>query len=211
MGTPPTPAQAGSYSFSLEQTIGDAPVPVRWSPCRPIHYVTDPTGAPDDFAVHLQAVLAEVSAATGLRFVNDGLTTEAADMDRPAFLPELYGDRWAPVLIRFAPEADVAYLAGDVVGVASPTHTIDPTTGRAHLVTGVVYLETELTSVEPASEAGPAYTEVLRHELGHLVGLGHVDAPTEAMHPSVSGATAYQSGDLAGLAVLGQGPCAPGL
>lgn len=213
LGVPPTPTAAeGPYSFNAEQTRSSGSrLAVAWSPCRPIRYVTDLTGAPEGFTTQLQAVLAEVSTATGLRFVDDGLTVEAADIDRAPFLPALYGDRWAPVLIRFADETDVAFLAGDVVGVATPTHATDPTTGRTHLVTGAVYLDDEILDDQPATGAGPAHVEVLRHEVGHLVGLGHVRDPSQAMHPSTSGVTAFQPGDLTGLAILGRGPCAPGL
>jgi hypothetical protein len=48
------------------------------------------------------------------------------------------------------------------------------------------------------------------HELGHLVGLDHVSDDSQLMSPTLSGdLTDYASGDLEGLAVLGQGQCLP--
>jgi predicted Zn-dependent protease len=63
----------------------------------------------------------------------------------------------------------------------------------------------------PDRAGAPEYVPVLRHELGHLVGLGHVDDATQLMSPTIGEPQTFQSGDLAGLAKLGQGTCAPGL
>jgi hypothetical protein len=50
------------------------------------------------------------------------------------------------------------------------------------------------------------------HELGHLVGLGHVNDSRQLMHAAnKSGVTEFAAGDLTGLAVLGNGPCVPEL
>jgi predicted Zn-dependent protease len=48
---------------------------------------------------------------------------------------------------------------------------------------------------------------VLLHELGHLLGLNHVQDRNELMDPVLSGLTGYGPGDRAGLARLGHGPC----
>jgi predicted Zn-dependent protease len=50
------------------------------------------------------------------------------------------------------------------------------------------------------------------HELGHLVGLDHVDDPGQLMYPVTALAvTDYAAGDLRGLHRLSTGPCAPDL
>ena len=50
------------------------------------------------------------------------------------------------------------------------------------------------------------------HELGHLVGLDHVDDETQIMNPYVvPGVDPFADGDLAGLAALGRGDCFAGI
>ena len=45
------------------------------------------------------------------------------------------------------------------------------------------------------------------HELGHLVGLGHVDAPDELMSAENHGLLTWGPGDRAGLSAVGAGRC----
>ena len=53
---------------------------------------------------------------------------------------------------------------------------------------------------------------VIEHELGHVVGLDHVNDATQLMNPSETPTvTGYAAGDLSGLAILGEGQCTPGL
>jgi hypothetical protein len=56
-----------------------------------------------------------------------------------------------------------------------------------------------------SSQAEPYLATVLRHELGHALGLGHAAQPNEIMYPSVghSSPTDYQAGDRAGLQRVG--------
>ena len=52
---------------------------------------------------------------------------------------------------------------------------------------------------------------VILHELGHLMGLGHVKTVGELMHPSGGGTVDLGPGDLEGLRQLGaSGGCLPG-
>lgn len=207
LGQPPqvdSPSDAWAYR-ELMPTDGESE-PVLWSPCRPIHYVVNTAGAPDDFLVYVTRAVEEVSAATGLVFHYDGTTHEPLTPDREPFLPLLYGDRWAPVLIGWADDRQVAALDGDVAGLAYSRVARDPTRGTAHTVSGQIVLDLTLRTLTQRN----AYVGVLRHELGHLVGLDHIEDETQIMHAHAHVNT-FQRGDLTGLAAVGAGPCAPGL
>jgi hypothetical protein len=203
------PAVGGEYSFMAHQH-GSA-TPVTFDPCRPIHYVVRPHGAGTTDVSVIREAVAAVSAATGLRFVDDGLSTEAPDAARAPFQPDRYGDRWAPVLIAWSDPAESPLLTGDVAGVGGGTPWYD-TTGRATYVTGGVTLDAESLLPDLASTDGRAQVvAIVMHELAHVVGLGHVQDVSQLMHAQNTGQTAFGRGDLAGLAEVGRGACVPGL
>lgn len=209
LGAPP-PVAGSSTDFDVQLTHRDAAgeeVPVRWSPCRPVHVVVSSAAAPEGFADAVLEALGTVSAASGLVFTYDGATAETPDEDRPSFLPELYGDRWAPVVVGFADRTSVPGLGGSALGITS-LHTAVAPSGTSFLVSASVYLDTQLLGM-PAIGGEPAYVPVLLHELGHVAGLDHVDDADQLMNPTVGHIDAFQDGDLAGLAELGSGPCAP--
>ena len=52
---------------------------------------------------------------------------------------------------------------------------------------------------------------VIQHELGPLLGLNHVDDPSQLMYKNAIDTSAYGVGDLTGLAHLGAGDCIPDL
>jgi matrixin len=212
LGSPPAIAPSSTeYTFETMQTSADGRSTfVAWSPCRPIHVVVNSRGAPQGFVAAVRAALGATSAATGLVFVDDGATDEQPTARRAAFQPGRYGDRWAPVLIAFAGPDIVTATSEDAVGEASVVHVADPRTGSDSYVSGRVYLSTDLLRMRDHDRV-PAYVPTLRHELGHLVGLGHVDDPHQLMFPTLGAPVTFQDGDLAGLAQLGRGACAPWL
>nr|WP_246281210.1 matrixin family metalloprotease [Cellulomonas humilata] len=187
----------------------DGSGPVAYSPCRPIHYVVRPDGAPLGGGELVRQAIASVSAATGLQFIDDGETQEAPSVDREAYQPSVYGRRWAPVLIAWSTSAESPELVGDVAGIAgSATVT---RAGQTVYVSGSVTLDAEdIAPLVAAPSTQPTALGIVTHELGHLVGLDHVDDPTQLMYPSTQLLVAgFAGGDRAGLAALGAGECAP--
>ena len=180
----------------------------RWDPCQPIRYVI--SGLPPfPGAAHLlTSSIKEVSRATGLMFVYAGPTDELASETRAPYQPDRYGKRWAPVLVAWTDPTAVARLSGPVVGLGGPA-AATPSGGAARLVSGIVYLDApELATVLQRPTGKADVRAVMLHELGHLVGLRHVNDSTAIMFPRESpNVPDYSSGDLRGLAFAGSGPC----
>jgi hypothetical protein len=215
LGAPlPAPAGGGPHEFIYLQT--DDITPVGYDPCRPIHYVVRPGRAPDEGAEVLARAVQRVSEVTGLQFVDDGGTEEpavaAGSADRPSFQPELYGDRWAPVLISWDDVEDNPGLEGDIVGQAGSSWRALGNGPRVY-VSGTVSLDAEqLEDILQRRDGEAIAVAIVAHELAHLVGLAHVEDPTQLMYPEAQPAvTDFGDGDLTGLARLGSGECVPEL
>ncbi|WP_138732066.1 matrixin family metalloprotease [Modestobacter excelsi] len=199
--------------FAFLQVQDDGVTPVAYDPCRPIHYVVRPENEPTGGRSLIADAVDEVSAITGLQFVDDGETSEDPSSARPLFQPDRYGDRWAPVLISWATAAEVPDFAGAPVGLGVSRAASAEGEGLAVYLSGSIELDadhfTELLSV-PGGRAQARATVL--HELGHVVGLDHVDDRTQLMDAQGSADVLdFAAGDLAGLAQLGAGECAPGL
>lgn len=201
---PTAPEPSGPSRFLRRTADGS---PVAYDPCRPIHYVVNTDGAPAGATALVRGAVARVSAATGLRFVDDGRTRERVTSDRPPVQQKRYGDRWAPVLISWDSAESVRDLAGDVAGEAGSL-AVGLDKGTLHYVTGVVTLDRSAFS--DVADRPRLASAIVLHELGHLVGLDHVDDATQLMFSESRGDVLdYGSGDLAGLARLGAGACYP--
>ncbi|MCZ2858826.1 matrixin family metalloprotease [Blastococcus sp. VKM Ac-2987] len=207
---PPPPAQGGTYGYVSVQE--DGVTPVAYDPCREIRYVLRPDAAPPGTEQLVHDAVARVAELTGLRFAFDGYTDEPYVAERTPYQPDRYGDRWAPVLIGWQTEAENPALAGDVVGQAGST-AVSLGDGPRVYVTGTVSLDAgQAPQILGARDGEATLRSVVLHELGHLVGLAHVDDDRELMFPETRRAvTDFSGGDLTGLAALGQGGCVPEL
>jgi hypothetical protein len=211
LGAPPPDAVLDHGPHAFSEVQHDGVTPVAYDPCRPIHYVVRTQGEPPGGEALVATAVQRVSTATGLRFVDDGTTTEAPDPDRAAYQPDRYGKRWAPVLVAWSDAAETPQLAGDVAGLGGSASVTRR--GLAVYVTGAVTLDRdEITRLLTTPNGTAVALGVVSHEFGHLVGLDHVDDPSQLMYPSTNVAvTTFAAGDLEGLKDLGEGRCAPHL
>jgi matrixin len=195
----------GSTSYAWMATNADGS-PIRWNPCQPVHYVTNFAEAPASAASDVAGAIARVSAATGISFVNDGSTTEIPQSNRPASQPDRYGSGWAPVLIAWSdPQHSSLLPGGGVVGEGGATW-VSTGSGPSVYITGVVAVDASATrSVTAGFGSGVTMGDLLLHEIGHVVGLGHTQDTAQVMYPDILSrpAAGYGPGDLAGLHRLG--------
>jgi hypothetical protein len=197
------PSGVGGYAFLAVRPDGS---PVAWDPCRPIHVVVRPDGEPPGGRSLLLSVLGELSATSGLRFVDDGSTTEPPGEDRSPYQKARYGDRWAPVLVTWSSPAETAMLSDQILGRAGPDSYGSGAERR--FVSGTAVFNAPLIARQLTTGDAAKARAVLLHELGHLVGLGHVADPFQVMYQTNSYPLArYHAGDLRGLELLGQGRC----
>ena len=202
---------ADSYQFLARQT--DGKTPVAYDRCRPIHYVIRQQGEPAGSDPIVFAAVERVSQATALHFVFDGTTSEAPSRQRPSQQLARYGTRWAPVLISWSTAKENPDFANaDVLGEGGSGSVTVPSGARV-FVTGAVTLDsTKLGKILKQPDGDQIVRAVVLHELGHVVGLDHVDSKSQLMYKRIQhGVTDFGAGDLTGLAALGRGGCFPTL
>lgn len=208
LGTPSPTAPSDVYEFVATQS--DGTTPVAYDPCRPIRYVVNDRTLPPGGEDLVEDAIGQISAITGLQFESEGSSVEVPSPNRDPFQEDLYGDRWAPVLIAWSDPTELPELDDDIAGIG-----------------GSAWLETEDVTVYVSGMVGldgPDFADMLGypggediaraivlHELAHLIGLDHVDDPSQLMHPENTGQTEPGAGDRAGLVQLGQGQCIPEL
>jgi hypothetical protein len=203
---PAVPAgNTGSFSYLATNPDGS---PARYDPCTPIHYVTNVAQGPANAAALVQMALAQVSTATGIQFVDDGPTTEVPDANRPLYAQGGASPAWAPVLIAWTTPAQSNLLQGasSIVGEGG-SWWVTAGSGNEVYVTGEVAMNASRANNLINGFGGGSEGQLLLHELGHVVGLGHTQDPMQIMYPTIlpTHTSGYQAGDRAGLAHLGTG------
>lgn len=197
------------YEFIARNLDGS---PVRYDPCAVIPYVVHVGGGPANGVELVRQAVRKVHQATGLDFRYEGESDRVPNY----FSLQLLGDDLvrvdgqAVVWIGWTDVAATDLLPDDhhVAGVGGSLFEDGPRViNRGEYSTGQVVLD-EDSGATPGF--GPGFSEgnLLLHELGHLVGLAHVDDPSQIMDPGSSDQGAgYQDGDSEGLRRLGEGGC----
>lgn len=209
LGQPQKPETASTaYSFLATNPDGS---PVGYSPCRPLHYVVNAELEPPGAEGLVADSIATISRATGITFINDGPTSETPSESRDPYQRDRYGDRWAPLLIAWTTPDAAPQLEGEVIGAGGSTH-FSFEDGPKSYVTGSLELDAPQIARDLDRPDGAAYTSaVILHELGHVMGLDHVQDPAQLMYPEIGAPDGFAAGDLNGLYELGQARCRPDL
>ncbi|MGO4597277.1 matrixin family metalloprotease [Terrabacter sp. 2RAF25] len=209
LGAPPaTPGGRGGYTFMRMQADGTEPV--AYDPCRPIHFTTSTVGLPEGGDALVREAVVTMSEASGLRFVDDGLTDEPPTPERDPYQPDRYGDRWAPVYISFATPEQIPRLAGGTIGLGGSTPRAAGD-GVLVYVSGSVWLDRDAMTGLLRDGRRDSARAVVEHEIGHVIGLNHVADGSQLMSESGGAVEGPADGDRRGLAILGRGACRPDL
>ena len=168
-----------NFAFEVTNSAGAA---ARWNPCEAVHYSVVYPGAPAGWQNDVSNDIAQVGQATGLSFVNDGTYSSASAV--PASSKIVIS--WVSGL-----------SGGDTIGLTTYSYY-----NSAPYTPQIVSAQVELLSSLQSGGGMSGEQPVLLHELGHAVGLAHVNAG-EVMNPVDQGFSTYQAGDLNGMQRLG--------
>jgi hypothetical protein len=186
------------YRFLLLQP--DGVTPIRWNPCRPLHYrISLGDLVPADEVPRVRAAFAAVGAALGgVRFVDDGLTRVVPDTVDDA------GRAGVDIVFAFALPGSgptrSALLTGWEAGRGGFAAVGVPGSSVERPTHGSVVIDAATWKGMTRHDRTVLYL----HEIGHVVGLDHPADGRQIMSSGAYGLPArYQKGDLAGLAQLG--------
>ncbi len=198
---PPLPGAApttGPYDFLFDRgtffETGIRPNPTvkaAWDPCQPMDYAINVDLAENDQQIQMLIdSIEEMELYTGIDFRYGGVTSAGMNIDDPILLPESFDPRppfkYLPprtgggdvdFVIGFSNAADTPDLAGGVIGIGGSLRRGADPSGRAESLRGFAVID-----LPDLYADGPAGSVTLRsikatttHELGHMMGLGHVD------------------------------------
>jgi hypothetical protein len=162
-----------------------------------------PAGGPPDAEALVREAVAQLRAATGLDIVVIGSYGGHAPNWNFAAAPITIAD---PISVSWQDGDAIAEMTSDIAGLGGSRIVTSPS-GTRQWVAGTIALSRDF--YRQLSERGDhdEALAVLLHEFGHVFGLGHVDSSGELMYHDNIGRTSFGAGDLAGLRLLGQGPC----
>jgi hypothetical protein len=199
---PPVAPTTGPYDFLFDRgaflATGVRPNPTikaAWENCRPIDYALNVDLADNDAQIQvLIDSIEEMELYTGIDFRYGGVTSAGMNIDDEILLPEsifpqppykylppMTGGGEADLVIGFSNADDTPELVGGVIGVGGSLRQGADSTGRAESLRGFALIDLpDLYLGGVGSEATLRNIKATTtHEIGHMMGLGHVDTSTD--------------------------------
>lgn len=106
------------------------------------------------------------------------------------------------IAVAVMPASSSPLLRSNVYGFGMPSQVLDSTN---RIVSGILVIKEETITANIRHDP-QMLDHLYLHELGHVMGLGHVNDETQIMFPTIYRQTVLGSGDLAGAFALTQ-PC----
>lgn len=192
-----------AYRFSVHDSRGR---PARWDPCSPVQVKVSREGAPAGALGEMRAAVAHVEAVTGLAF-----RLRTVPRTRSGDARDLMNGRLMrrQVLLAFTDPAD-DQLRDPGASAETATSWIPRRDGRLQYVSATMLFNVRHAPLYGHGDDGrPSWQRLFEHELGHLLGLGHVRDTRSIMNPWIVDRHGMSRGDTFGLKRLGSGPCMP--
>lgn len=195
----------GRYAFLATQRGSQEPV--TYGACRTVQVEINSDGEVPGGSQLVLDSMAHISELSGVTLDYSGPSTER---------PDAWSERMSsgglrsdpPVLVSWSDEDETPRLEGDIVGIGGSISVRGGGDPRSRYVTGSVTLDgPDLHEIAEGRDGQAKVRAVILHELGHLVGLGHVQDSGELMSETNSGQLDFGPGDREGLARLGGGDC----
>ncbi|GLY03824.1 hypothetical protein Acsp01_42030 [Actinoplanes sp. NBRC 101535] len=201
---------ATSYTF-ITQTGGKGAI-ARWDPCGgAVTYRVNLDRAPKKSLAEVKEAFRRVGTATGLTFRYAGATSTVPQRDSGS--PEPFEE--ADVVVAWAvpgKQSSMLPRGATQAGQGGPAYVSAYTKNGDkawRIFRGSVVLNATVTTEMArgfAAETGGTTGQLLMHEIGHAVGMGHAASDRkQIMYPMLTGKAArWGAGDLRGLRILGR-------
>ena len=217
-----SPSQAAAmYTLSYQTLSTSQKVVARWNPCQTsvkyrVNLAQAASTATGRYAAlkDVKGAIARLSYATGIRYQYLGTTktvptgvnwwrnTGDAELI-VSWVNQNYSSTRSSLLLKDSR----GWLAGTAGWQSWRWGAYNGSPAGTAIVRGYVVLNAaQRSAFAPGFGSGRTRGELLIHELGHTVGLNHVDTTSQIMYPYMikRASASYQSGDRAGLAKVGR-------
>lgn len=198
---------ASDYRFISQEADTSAATnqnPARWNPCQEIGYRINPGSMHASDLREVRQAFARIEQAGGLPLRYRGLTsyvwTSTADAQA---LPADTALTFAFAQPGRGPGRSDLLGNARVVGVGGPVWR--STEQGKQIVAGHVVINSEVVSLLERGDDNGSRMNAYMHEIGHAVGLDHVDQPEQLMFPTLQPRipAVLGAGDVAGLRRVG--------